>query len=65
MSAADIREMLPHKPGPILRFKAGLKRLQRSQAHLEQFQQKQLLEGSFRSHILAPRWSSEEPCVNC
>ena len=48
MSAADIRALLPPKPGPILRFKAGLKRLQRSQAHLEQFQQKTIARRFFQ-----------------
>ena len=62
MSAADIRALLPPQFGPIRRFKAGIKP-QRSH-HLEQFRQKQLIEESFSSHNLAPRWSSEEPCVN-
>ena len=63
MSAADIGALLPPKPGPILRFTEGLKRLQRSQNSFSRNNCSKIL---FElTHILAPHWSSGEPCVIC
>ena len=65
MSSAEIRNVLPPKPGPLKRFRAAKKRLIRFKDTLERFKQNQLLENDVRTHIIEPKWASTEACACC
>ena len=65
MSSLEIRKALPPKPGPLKRFKAARNRTAKFKDTLERYQQNQLLENDFRTHVLEPVWASFEPCASC
>ena len=65
MSAIDIRNALPTKPGPLKRFKAAKTLMIKFKDTLERFKQSQILEHEFRTHVLEPAWTSSEACACC
>ena len=65
LSSLEIRNALPPRPGPLKRFKAARNRTAKFKDTLERYQQNQLLENDFRTHVLVPAWTSFEPCASC
>ena len=65
LSSVEIKNALPPKLGPLKRFKAAKQRLTRFKDALERYKQSQILESDFRTHVVAPCWTSTEACASC